>query len=327
MDTSDYNLRDVKLTLQITKVISIDKSYNLQHVKRIAKELFSPYSSSHQLTYYISNDEIINSDNVNVLKTLGYYNTNEIIIRCRDNFEESKRHNQTISDQFLSARERFEEKYENPVQDVPYKNSKDSKISLDNHSKATVVTNAYKNLELIKKKLGDLNSTKEDYLNANELINKSEQIIQNSKKILNDYNVNLSNKSYQCNSEYSDYTIENNRIHNSKENRNYKCRSLNRNLTEENVLNTATHIKPRTELSKSGLHSHKIMNTKESNYNNYNLEPLYSKDNLNSNREHFESNNLSHTSFHTYHHLQFKQNTIDTPDRNEKLNSSIYFII
>jgi len=326
MDTSDYNLRDIKLTLQITKVISIDKSYNLHQVKRIAKELFSPYSSSHQLNYYISNDEIFNFENVNVLKTLSLYNTNEIIIKCRDNFEESKRHNQTITEQFLSAKERFEEKYENPVQDIPSKNMKDSKNLLDNHTKATV-SHAYNNLELIKKKLGELNATKEDYLNANELINRSEQIIQNSRKILNDYNINLSNKSYQSNSEYSDYTNENNRIYNSKENRNYKCRSLNKILTDENVHNTITHIKPRIELSKSGLHSNKIINTKESNYNNYNLEPLYSKDNLNSNREHVESNNLSQTSFHTYHHLQPKHNTIETPYRNEQLNSSTYFII
>jgi hypothetical protein len=326
MESSDYNLRDIKLTLQITKVISIDKSYNLQHVKRIANELFYPYSSSHQLNYYILNDEIMNFENVNVLKTLSYYNTNEIIIRSSDNLDDIKQMSQTIADQFKSAKERYDEKYENPVQDITLKKTKESKNLIDSQTKLTV-THAYKNLEVIRKKLGDLNATKEDYLNANELINKSEQIIQNSRKILNDYNVNLSNKSYLSSSENSDYTNENNRLYHSKENRNNKCRSLNRKVTEDNNFNNTTQIKARTDLSKSGLHYNKILNTKDSNYNNYNLDPLFVKDIPNSNREHADLNNLSHTSFHTLNHSQFKHNTIDTPYRNEQLNSSKYFII
>ena len=320
MDQSDYNLIDIKLTLEITKIISIDKNYNMQEIKRIVKDIFSPYCSNNHLCFYISNDEIRNFENVNVIKTLNYYNSNEIIIKSKDNFDKYNVQNETVSEQFHSAQERFNNKYENPVQDNPSINSQDLKNIVDLRTKETV-THAYKNLEIIRKKLNELDATKEEYLNAKDLINRSEQIIQNSKKILNDYNFNISNKSNQSNCEYNNYETENNKPYNK---RNIKCRSLNRNFTEEILNNNREPNKSRIDFNKSLVPSHKILNTKESNFNNYNLEPLTSKDYLMTNKENNESNNLSHSSLQTCHLSLQKQSVLDNNlCKNENLKRSI----
>ena len=294
MDENDFNLRDLKLTLQITKVISIDKTYSMIEIKKIAKELFLKFNINNDFGYFMNENEVNPLEKINVLTSLNYYKTNEIIIKIRNFNDENNLYYQNIKEEFYTAKDRFEENHNIPfTENNNYINSTSHLTKSNSHRSKETVSNAYNNLETIRKKISELKHTKEDFNSANELINKSEQIIENSKKILKNYKINSSIQ---------------NQTKNLETDGNY--------VSRENYFSNKIRSNSNKKYNQNNYDSSQLCNSKqqfkfnENNYNNYNIDPL------NSNFQAInELNNISHNSFQTSRQSNNKKTYFDSPQR------------
>ena len=307
MDDSDYNLRDIKLTLKITKIVSIDKTFNMLEIKKICKDLFSKYNFNSEYIYHVGENEVTNLDKINVLKTLNFYKTNEIFLKINSNqtmeTNEKNIYLELIRDEFQSAKEKFDSKFEIPVSD-----NKNYISKLNNHRSKECVTDAYSNLELIRKKIGEIKNTQEDYQNANELINKSEQIIANSYDFLKNHN----NQNLNSHIERNDNILTTN--NNNSEYLNTNNYSSNKN----EKYSTNSHKKSKSEFNKEenyNKNNNSNYDQNLNNYNNYNNYNQFPFNNNNRNDVNENSNFITPSSNQGNKFPEVIQSNFDTPIR------------
>lgn len=307
MAESEYILRDVKLSLQISKTISIDKYHTMKDIEKLAKELFHKFNLSDEHGYFICENEISSPDKLSVLKALDHFRTNEIVIKIKE-----------ANNSFRSYHQELTQQYKDETSSQ--KHQQESKIYLTKNSSSRskeTVTNAYNNLENIRKKILESGNTKDDYFNASELINKSEIIIENSKKILKNYNMNVSNNSERDNTSHN-YRTEANFYPFKKNPEMNNSNSLpNRYLlSESNFTKKTNQVEKqltdgfrRTDLIPKQISS--------PNFNGYNLDPFMNAPQQNNHRN-TETINMTHASNQSLQSPQHREMVTEGPVRPEK---------
>ena len=278
MDESEYHLRDVKVTLQITKLISIDKTYSMLEIKNIAKELFSIYEINNEYGYHIAEKEIPTIDTVNVLGSLDFANTNEIIIKTRLASEDFNLISHEIFDEFNTTKDRFYVK--NKLHNDSRNYIKTSSLLTREDTYLTKESSSFakNNLVAMFNKLDKQKLNKEDNNYSDELMNKSELLIDYTK--LKNYEYGFSNA--------SNFDLKNS---GTKKFSGSVKKDKSTSVKQENESNFELNIDDRRPNNEISRHSPIKKDLYNQNHNNYNF-----KLKTNANRSENKDLNMSYVS-------------------------------
>ena len=81
-DIDEYNkegMKELNMQFEISQKLKIDKDSKISDLKQIARKCFSKYADN--ITLFIHELDITSFENMNTIRTLEYYRTNQIIVR------------------------------------------------------------------------------------------------------------------------------------------------------------------------------------------------------------------------------------------------------